>query len=268
MSSKILKQTLLERWKSISLVTVLFFVFMVYYSSVYPSTVTAGLSGDNLNEILSNPAIQLLLGKLMVDNSYESYISIKGLTFIGWIACGFAAWLAASFVAGEIDHKTIDLLLAQPVRRGRLVLERFGALALTTAIIIVAALAGTIVGVKALNIETSILWMTYTMACMGILTLAFGAMSLFISAYMSDGRKAALTSLGVMVVMYFMETIGSAVDLLGPIRYLSLFHYAPYNEMLMTKTLSLVNIGVMLAVAVVFVTLAIYVFRRRDINVA
>jgi ABC-2 type transport system permease protein len=103
---------------------------------------------------------------------------------------------------------------------------------------------------------------------MAMLTLAFGALSLFVSAYMSDGRKAALTSLGIMVVMYFMETVGSVVDLMGPIRYLSLFHYARYNEILMTKTGSPVDFLVMLAVAVVFVALAEYVFRRRDINVA
>jgi ABC-2 type transport system permease protein len=131
-----------------------------------------------------------------------------------------------------------------------------------------AALAGTVLAVQAMNIETSIPWLAYAMAYMGVLTLAFGAMALFISAVLSDGRKVALVSLGIMVVMYFMETIGSVVDLLGPIRYLSLFHYAPYNAMLMTKTPSFVNLGVMVAVAVVFLALAIYVFRRRDINVA
>jgi ABC-2 type transport system permease protein len=267
MSLKILKQTLLDRWKSISLVTFLFFVFMAYFTSVYPSTLAVDMT-NSMNDMLNSPAIQLLLGKLMIDNSFESYLSIKALTFMGWIACGFAAWLAASFLAGEIDHKTIDLLLAQPVRRGRLILARYAALALTSAIIAIAALAGTIVAVKALNIETSVPWLAYTMACMGILTLAFGAMSLFISACMSDGRKAVLTSLGVMVLMYFMETVGSVVDLLGPIRYLSLFHYARYNEILMTRTMSLTDIGVMLAVAVIFVALAGYVFRRRDINVA
>ena len=95
---------------------------MAYFTSVYPSTVAVDMTGDGMNDILNSPAIQLLLGKLMVDNSFESYLSIKGLTFIGWIACGFTAWLAASFLSGEIDHKTIDLLLAQPVGRGRLML--------------------------------------------------------------------------------------------------------------------------------------------------
>ncbi len=267
MSLKILKQTLLDRWKSIGLVTGLFFVFMAYYTTVYPSTVSLNMS-ESLGDILNSPAIKLLLGNLQVDNSFESYLSIKGLVFISWIATGFMAWLAASCLSGEIDHKTIDLLLAQPVRRGRLVLARYAALALTSVVIITAALVGTIVSVKALNIETNILWLTCAMGYMAVLTMAFGAIALFVSASLSDNRKAALISLGIMIVMYFMETIGSVVDLLGGIRYLSIYHYARYNEVLMTHTASLVDLAVLLAISVVFVAMAVYVFRRRDINVA
>ena len=266
MSLKIFRQTLLDRWKSIILLTVLFFVYMAYFTSIYPST--ASLSEASINEMLNNPAIKLLLGNLQFDNSFESYLSTKALMFAGLILGGFTAWMTAGFLSGEIDHKTIDILLAQPVRRGRIVLARYAALVLTVTVIILAALTGLVVAVQALDIETSIPWLAYSMGYMGMVTLAFGAIALFVSACMSDGRRAALTSLGVLVIMYFLETIGSVVDLLGPIRYLSLFHYARYNAMLMSKTLSLADIGVLLAVAIVFVALAAYVFRRRDINVA
>ncbi len=266
MSFKVFRQTLLDKWKSIGLVTALFFVFMAYYTALYPST--ASMTTANINELLENPAIKVLLGSLQWDNSFESYLSVKGLTFSGLIAAGFAAWLTAGFLSGEVDHKTIDLLLAQPIVRTRLVLTRYAALITTVVIMMAAMLIGTVIGVKAFNIETSIPWLAYTLGYMGTLTVAFGAIALFISALMSDGRRAALTSLGVMVLMYFMETVGSIVDLLGPIRYLSLFHYARYNEMLITRTLSPVDLGVMLAVAIVFVGLAVYVFKRRDIMVA
>jgi ABC-2 type transport system permease protein len=266
MSFKVFRQTLLDKWKSIGLVTVLFFVFMVYYTALYPST--ASLSSASINEMLENPAIKLLLGNLHWDNSFESYISTKGLMFTGLIASGFMAWLTASFLSGEVDHKTIDLLLAQPIVRTRLVLSRYAALIAVIAIMMLAMLIGIIIAVNAFDIETSIPWLAYTLGYMGMLTLAFGAIALFISALMSDGRRAALTSLGVLALMYFMETVGSIVDLLGPIRYLSLFHYARYNEMLMTRTMSPVDVGVMLVVAIVFVALAVYVFRRRDIMVA
>jgi ABC-2 type transport system permease protein len=265
MSLKVLRQTLLDKWKSIGLVTALLFVFMAYYTALYPST--ASMSMASINEMLENPAIKVLLGSLHWDDSFESYLSVKGLTFTGLIAGGFMAWLAAGFLSGEVDHKTIDLLLAQPIVRTRLVLTRYAAVITTVIILMAAMLIGIVVAVKVLAIDTPIPWLAYTLVYMGMLTLAFGAIALFISAVLSDGRKAALTSLGVLILMYFMETVGSIVDLLGPIRYLSLFHYARYNEMLMTRTLSMVDFGVMLAVAIVFVALATVAFQRRDINV-
>jgi ABC-2 type transport system permease protein len=264
MSIKVLKQTMLDRWKSISLMAVLFFVFMAYSTTVYPETAKL----TNANDILDSPAMQMILGKIHFDNSFESYVSIKALTFAGLITGGFIAWLSASFLSGEIDHRTIELLLAQPLRRGRLVVARYLALAVIALLLMLAVLAGIIAGITAMNIETSVPWLVYALAYMWMFTLAFGAITLFVSALSSDGRRAALVSLGILIVMYFLETIGSVVDLLGPIRYLSLFHYAPYNDMLITKTLSLTNAGVMLAAAVVFLALAVYMFRRRDINVA
>ena len=267
MTLKIFKQTLLDRWKSIGLVAGLIFVFMAYYATVYPATAALDMS-QSLGDILNSPAIKLLLGNLQVNNSFESFLSIKALVFIAWIATGFMAWLAAAFLSGEIDHKTIDLLLAQPLRRGNLVVARFAALAVTGVLLIAAALAGTILSVTALDIETSIPWLSCAMGYMAVLTVAFAAIALFVSAVLSDGRKAVLISLGLMIVMYFMETVGSIVDLLGPIRYLSIFHYARFNEILMTHNASLLDLAILLVIAALFVALATYVFRRRDINVA
>ncbi|HUL61874.1 MAG TPA: ABC transporter permease subunit [Methanocella sp.] len=143
MTLNILKQTLLDRWKSIGLVTGLIFVFMAYYTTVYPATAALDMS-QSLGDILNSPAVKLLLGNLQVNNSFESFLSIKALVFIAWIATGFMAWLAAGFLSGEIDHKTIDLLLAQPVRRGSLVVTRYAALVLTAVLIMAGALVGTV----------------------------------------------------------------------------------------------------------------------------
>jgi ABC-2 type transport system permease protein len=71
----------------------------------------------------------------------------------------------------------------------------------------------------------------------------------------------------MLIVMYFMETIGQSVEKLAIVRSLSLFHYARYNEILVFHDLCFGNLAVMLAVATVFLGLAVLAFRRRDINV-
>ena len=111
-------------------------------------------------------------------------------------------------------------------------------------------------------------WLVIALVCLGLFTLSFGAISLFISAILSDGRVAAIVSLGILFVMYFMETVGQSVEKLAIVRSLSLFHYARYSDMLVYHDLSLGNLGILVAVAIVFLGLAAFAFRRRDINVA
>ena len=119
-----------------------------------------------------------------------------------------------------------------------------------------------------MNIEASYEWFAYAVIFMGMFMLAFGAISIFISALLSDGRTAAISSLGLLIVMYFMETIGQSVEKLDIIRSLSLFHYVQYSKILVFHDLSLDNFAVLIAVTVVFLVLAVLAFRRRDINVS
>jgi ABC-2 type transport system permease protein len=84
---------------------------------------------------------------------------------------------------------------------------------------------------------------------------------------LSDGRTAAITSLGLLIVMYFMETIGQSVEKLAPVRSLSLFHYTRFSDILVLHDMSFGNMAVLIVVAILFLALAVFVFRHRDINV-
>jgi ABC-2 type transport system permease protein len=164
--------------------------------------------------------------------------------------------------------KTIDLLLAQPVTRARLVLDRYATLLPLVVLMMLALLVGIFVGTQYLGISASYPWFACALGLMGQFMLAFGAISLFVSAVLSDGRVAALVSLGLLLIMYFMETIGDTVEKLSPIRSLSLYHYAHYNDVLIYHNLSPGNVAILVIVAGVFLVLALLAFRRRDINVS
>ncbi len=216
---------------------------------------------------MKNPAFQALLGKNVDFTSFDGFLSMEAFGLTGLVICGYIGFLTASFLAGEIEMKTIDLLLAQPVTRVRLVIDRYATLIPLIVLMALAMLAGIFVGTKYMNIDASYQWFAYALALMGLFMLAFGAISLFVSAVLNDGRTAAIASLGLLIVMYFMETIGQSVEKLEIIRSLSLFHYARYSEILVFHDLSFGNLAVMIAVTIVFIGLAVLAFRRRDINV-
>ena len=68
-------------------------------------------------------------------------MSMEAFGLTGLVICGYIGFLTASFLAGEIEMKTIDLLLAQPVTRVRLVVDRYVALIPTVILLVLAMIA-------------------------------------------------------------------------------------------------------------------------------
>jgi ABC-2 type transport system permease protein len=241
----------------------LILVFVTYMVMMFPTV--QKITG--IDEIIKSPAFEAILGKNADFTSFDGFMSLETFGLTSLVICGYIGFMTASFLAGEIEMKTIDLLLAQPVTRVRLVIDRYTALIPVIILLVLALLAGVFIGTKYMNIDASYQWFAYALVFMGLFMLAFGAISLFVSAVLSDGRTAAIGSLGLLIVMYFMETIGQSVEKLEIIRSLSLFHYVQYSKILVFHDLSLGNLAVLAAVAVLFLGLAVLAFRRRDINV-
>jgi ABC-2 type transport system permease protein len=218
---------------------------------------------------MNNPAIKALIGDTLVNiYSFEGVISLKGFSMIGLIIGGWLAFLTASFAAGEIERKTSDLMLSLPVSRAKLLLTRYLSMVPLVALAIVGLFAGIVLGANASGQAVNLEWFVWALIFLFGFALAAGAMSLFISAISSDGKKAALISIGILALMYFMETIGSQVSYLNPIRLLSLFHYANLAAIINQHILTWADLGVLLAVAAIFVGLALWCFQRRDINIS
>jgi ABC-2 type transport system permease protein len=263
MSLAVLFQTLKDKARGTGLAVLLILVFVTYMVAMFPEV--QKMSG--LDEIMKSPAFQALLGKVPDFTSFDGFITLELFTLASLVICGYIAFLTASFLAGEIEMKTIDLLLAQPVTRVRLVVTRYVALIPVVILLVAALLAGLYIGTQYMGIAASYGWLAYALVFAGAFMLAFGGISLFISALLSDGRTAAIVSLGLLFVMYFMETIGESVEKLSIVRSLSLFHYVQYSNVMVYHDLNLGNLGILIGVAVVFIALAVYTFHRRDINV-
>lgn len=263
MSSALFTQTLKDKATGTVIVAALLFVFMVYICFMFSQL--KQMTG--VEEMLNNPAIQAMLGKSASIATFEGFLTLFSFSYMGLIIGGFIAFMAASFLAGEIEQKTIDLLLSLPLRRGHLVLWRYAVLVPLVALLMLTLFVAIYIGTAIAGLSTSLVWVAYALAYVGLFALAFGAISMLISALLSDGRQAALLSIGVLFVMYFAETIGSTVASMDIITKLSLFHYVNSSDILVGHTLNLVNVVVLIGVLVVFLVLAVLAYRRKEINV-
>ncbi len=170
-------------------------------------------------------------------------------------------------IAGDEEAGTLDLILAHPVSRPRLLVSRLAAL--VTQVLVVCAV------VYALLLATAgptgmspigagrIGAATVQLALFGIL---FAALTLGVGA--ATGRRAAAIGAGVVVVVlgYFGNNLAPQVPGLGWVQRISPFYYYLAGKPLVNG-LDLTGSAVLLGVAVVLAAAGLVRLRQRDLAV-
>lgn len=169
-------------------------------------------------------------------NDQVSIVSPSGFLAMGFthpVALALLATLAllnATRLSADIESRTIDLLLSQPVGRGRLlgshiVVGLFAALLATTV-----AFAGhrTGVGTFSLPKEPSMRLFALISVNLGLFVLAVHALGLLASALAPRRAIAVGVSVGILIVMLFLRLAAEQWDLFKWPAYASfLTYYVP-----------------------------------------
>lgn len=170
-------------------------------------------------------------------------------------------------VAGDEESGVLDLVLAHPVSRARLLLARLAALAanvvLVSAVVLLAVYAvsgpAKLSAVGFGHLAATAAQLALFGICVAALTLAVGA---------ATGRRSAAVATGTVVAVlgYFANNLGPQVAALAWTQRLSPFHYLLGGQPLVNG-LQVVDCLVLLGAAVVFSALGLAAFTRRDLAV-
>lgn len=264
----VLKQSIKDYMRSGIVAALLIFVLLFYIGDL-STALSSSLSTGAADQIMNNPMIKALIGDVYIDmNSFEGYMAFKGLSMMGLIVSIYLAFLASSSLAGEIEHNTMDMLLSLPANRAEIVISRSLALIPVIALIAVAQLLAIYLSALYIHHSVDMIWFVYIVLSISMLELAAGTMAMLASAFLSNGKIAALASIVIYAIMYLAESVGSMVSAISPLRTLSLFHYQEISSILAYHTVTWSNMVVLLAVAVILTALAALVFQQRDINIS
>ncbi|HET8594860.1 MAG TPA: ABC transporter permease [Intrasporangium sp.] len=167
-------------------------------------------------------------------------------------------------VAGEEDRRTLDLLLATPVPRSRIVVEKAAAMVLGT--LGLAALLGVALVVEGamVGMDLPAARVAAAMLHLGLLGLVFGALSLLIGA--ATGRLALSRGVPafVAVLAYVVNGLGGLVSWLQPFQKVSPFYqYAGHDPL--RAGVSWVGIAVAAGTIALLVLGGALAFERRDV---
>ena len=175
------------------------------------------------------------------------------------------AAIGAKALAGEEEKRTMGLLLANPIRRSTIVLEK--TLAMVYAAIVVGFLtfAGVALGSLLGGLGMSMVNLAATSALMTLLGLVFGALALALGAATGRVKTAIYGTVGAGLAFYLLNSMLPLSDGLASYAKWTPFYYFLGSDPLMNG-MDWIHAGVLVAITVALVALAVVLFDRRDIR--
>ena len=183
----------------------------------------------------------------------------------------FTIAIGANAIGGEEERKTIDLLLANPITRSRIVLEKFGAMVLLTVVLGVVTVVGFAVGGPRVGLVGAALPLANVAAGMAsavLLGLFFGTLALAAGAATGSRSIAIAVASGAALVNYLIKTMASVVPAMANVeKALPLYFFMSDAHNPLRSGLEPLHAGYLLVGIALLLAVAVITFERRDVAV-
>lgn len=178
----------------------------------------------------------------------------------------FAVGFGARAIAGEEEEGILDLVLSTPVTRSRVLLEQFGAMASTTALIGLAMAAAIASAGAAFNMGLEGSHVLAAMLASVLLALVFGSVALAVGA--ATGRRGLAIGVAgaAAVAAYLIFALADLVSWLGTVQKASPWYYYAQSAPLLNGA-EWAHFGFLAAMVVVLVIAGGLALTRRDLAV-
>lgn len=266
MVSSVWVKTLRDQRRGLAAWVVALVLLVAMYAGFYPSFHGSSSYTDLVNQMPKALRDLFTAGTGGDLSSGPGYIYMELLSFMApTLVLLYAIGAGAQAVAGEEERHTLDLLLATPLTRRKLLLEKslaistgVGALAAAMGVAVVGFGNATGMGLSTVNVLAS-------MVHLALLAMVFGALALCVGA--ATGRMALTRGVAgaVAVIAYLVNGFGSTVSWLAPLHKFSPFYqYAGHDPI--RHGFSWLAVVVAVTTTLVLLAGAVALFERRDVS--
>jgi ABC-2 type transport system permease protein len=256
-----------RRIKGAVVVAVLLGALSVLFVSLFPSIATSGVDFEAYMENLP-PALQAAFGASggLAFTTIEGFLAVELYQFFWVLLLGiYVAYQAGGLIAGDVERGRMDVLLAAPVFRRRVVVEKF--LSLVSGVVVVNLVVALLVYVAVVAIGESV--SVVDLAAVHLLSipylLACGAIGLLLSVLTDDSDVAQRGGLGAIFGLFLLETISQSADV-GWLGALSPTRYYDPTAILVSGEYDWAGTVILLAGTAALVAVSAWWFRRTDIE--
>ncbi len=173
--------------------------------------------------------------------------------------------VGARALAGEEANRTMGLLLANPIKRSKIVIEKAWAMVVCAITIGFATFAGVAAGSLLGGLGMDIGNIAATSLLVTLLGLVFGALALALSAATGRGNVAVFGSIGVAFVFYLAASFLPLSESVAGYAKWSPFYYYLSSDPLLTG-MDWGHGAILAGLALGLIALSVVLFQRRDIR--
>ena len=223
------------------------------------------------------PSLKEQYGELDLPAAYEGFLGEASMaTPEGFLAAEYFSWVplllitmaviaGTGIVAGAEGAGTLEVYLAQPLRRRDYLLRRLAGQALALGICSVLGYVGLLLGWLFIDLDITPWRLAQASFAVGMVGLLFLAASAWASAALPTRGSAAGVVTAMVVALYFIQLVASPIDAIGWMTNLTPFDWAGAPRILLHGADPL-RMASLVAFTALFVVLAIRAFDRRDIS--
>ena len=257
-------KTLHDQRRALTAWSVSLALLVAMYVAIWPSLRNQPSMSDFLNQMPK--AMRSLFAASGADMSTPvGYVQVELLAFMGpLLLIIYSVTAGASAVAGEEDRHTLDLLLANPISRTRIVLEKLAAMTAGAALLGAVTAVALLAEGRLVSMSLPVGGVTAAMVHMTLLALVFGTMALAAGAATGHPALSRALPAVVAVIAYIVNGLAPVVSWLQPTQKFSPFYQYSGHDPLrhgLSWPATLVAVSTILVLAAI----AVAAFRRRDI---
>jgi ABC-2 type transport system permease protein len=232
------------------------------YIGIYPS-VAEEMAGLADLEIYQAMGISI--------NTFEDWIGSILFLFVPLLLSVYALINGTGTLAGEEEDGRLEMIVTLPLERWQIVTAKAVALSIATFLILLIVSLVSAVGFLSIEsqIETEVMALEITTAMLATwpLIFAMAMLSLFLAAFSSRRRVAAMIATAVLLIGYFGSNLASQVSSLEALEPLFLFTYLDSSRNGLIEGQQTGDVLVLLGVGLVSFALAVYFFIQRNLTV-
>jgi ABC-2 type transport system permease protein len=232
---------------------------------LYPS-IGAAPEMEELFEDLP-PVAQVFAGEIVDITSPEGYLNSQLFALmVPLLFMIYTIGQGSGAIAGEERAGTMDVLLANPVPRWQVVVEKFVAMLAGGVVLAIAIWLSIVAGMFIVDMDMSLLRLTEVTFAALLLGYLFGAFALLLGSATGTRGMSIGVSAGVGVIAYLLNGFAMIIDWLEPYRTLSPFYYYAGNDPI-NNGLDFWHTFVLIMLTAICLAAAIAAFQRRDVHV-